>query len=255
MSTPPAGSAQLPLSVRRMSRILPSVLVTTTLTDGTMRCACGASGSSWKSSLRVMVLVFRDRYGGFPDSFEAFQVDTQPFVRHTPDRKTQDVQDGNTLARTSRTSPAMPWTSGRCSGREAAPGRRPPGRRPRRHPGVHRLSEAIWRQIWSSNPQERLNREIRRRTDVVGIFPGRESLTDNDGMTSRGSPCRARQPHRSWGDHQRLYLHTEGTSPPHLAGVQSIIRHSLAAARAPVTRIPESVTGHQELLSGENSAR
>lgn len=37
---------------------------------------------------------------------------------------------------------------------------------PRRH----------WRQIWSTNPLERVNKEIKRRTDVVGVFPNNAAL-------------------------------------------------------------------------------
>jgi putative transposase len=34
---------------------------------------------------------------------------------------------------------------------------------------------AHWRQIWSTNPLERLNKEIKRRSRVVGIFPNKEA--------------------------------------------------------------------------------
>jgi len=56
--------------------------------------------------------------------------------------------------------------------------------------------------IWSTNSLDRLNREVKRRTDVVGIFPDPAALL-------RLSACVLIEAHDEWQDSDRRYLSEE----------------------------------------------
>ena len=73
--------------------------------------------------------------------------------------------------------------------------------------------QAHWRKVWSTNPLERLNGEIKRRTNVVGVFP-------NDASVARLVTAVVVETHDEWAVSERRYLSEESMA-------------KLYAARAP----------------------
>lgn len=98
----------------------------------------------------------------------------------------------------------------------------------RSHPGAGQLLEeakedllaftefpsAHWQQIWSTNPLERVNKEIKRRTNVVGTFPNPEALLRLAGHVLI-------EQHDEWASSERRYFSEQSMQliTPELEGV------------------------------------
>lgn len=78
-----------------------------------------------------------------------------------------------------------------------------------------------WQQIWSTNPLERLNKEIKRRTNVVGTFPNPEALLRLTGHVLI-------EQHDEWDSADRRYF--SENSMKLITGVEGVVLAGLEAA-------------------------
>jgi putative transposase len=76
---------------------------------------------------------------------------------------------------------------------------------------------AHWKKIWSTNPlSERLNKEIKRRTDIVGVFPNPEALLRLAGAVLV-------EAHDEWQVSDRRYLSEGSMALLAKAGVGEVV--------------------------------
>jgi putative transposase len=83
--------------------------------------------------------------------------------------------------------------------------------------------QAHWRKVWSTNPLERLNGEIKRRTNVVGIFP-------NDASVLRLVTAVIVETHDEWAVAERRYLSEESMAKLYSSDVEEQPKESPLAA-------------------------
>jgi transposase-like protein len=83
--------------------------------------------------------------------------------------------------------------------------------------------QAHWRKVWSTNPLERVNGEIKRRTNVVGIFP-------NDASVLRLVTAVVVETHDEWAVAERRYLSEESMAKLYATEVEEQPKEAPLAA-------------------------
>lgn len=96
-----------------------------------------------------------------------------------------------------------------------------PSPRPRTTCSPSPLPKPHWRRIWSTNPLERVNKELKRRANVVGIFP-------DDAAVLRLLGAVLIEVHDEWQVGDRRYFSDESMKP--LTTTQQEVTPAIPAA-------------------------